>query len=152
MFKRICTIITLLLLMLSLVACGNKVAKTVDEFTSFMEGKNFITQNVTSTTQTNGLATAVIVALNDNYQVEYFAFKDNESGAGVFQHNKNLFDEKAPTKTLSTELNSSNYNYYSFTSGDTYYMVSRIDNTMIYCVASKEYKDEINNIVDELGY
>ncbi|MBQ8249729.1 MAG: hypothetical protein IJY93_07625 [Clostridia bacterium] len=151
--KSVAVVMLIVSLILLLSACtSDKTAKTADEFTTLMEGKGFTVLDVTEDTETNGLANAVLIAMNDNYQIEFYDLIDNESGEGVFYNNQDIFDSANSVKTMSTEVSTSNYNYYSFTGGDEFYLIARIDNTMLYCVAAKDYKTEIKDIVKELGY
>ena len=44
------------------------------------------------------------------------------------------------------------YKYYAFTADGNFYIISRIDQTMLYCVADSAYKDEIIGHIEKLGY
>ena len=57
-----------------------------------------------------------------------------------------------PDTDFSKSMNVGNYNYYEITSGDNFCVVSRIGDTMIYCVALKENKSDITSLIDTLGY
>ncbi len=154
MAKKASLIIVFVLALATLLsACGgNKTAKTPEEFTSFMEDKNFRVDDVTASTNTDDLANKVLVAYNGNYQIEFYELIDDATGNGVFNNNKDIFEDKHSVKTMSTEITTSNYSYYHFTGEDNFYMISRIKNTMLYCVAHKDFKDEIVDIVKNLGY
>ena len=41
---------------------------------------------------------------------------------------------------------------YALTSGGTYSVVSRIDNTLVLCTTSVEHKGAVKEIFQELGY
>ena len=117
-----------------------------------METENFTVTDVTNDTETNGLATSVLIAANDNYQIEFYVLTDNDTGEGVFYNNQNLFDEEHSAKTISSEVSSGNYNYYAFNADGNFHMIVRVDNTMLWCEADKTYKDEIVDLVKKLGY
>ena len=117
-----------------------------------MEQAGFVVQDVTAETETNGLATNVLIAVGEQYQIEYYELTDPETGEDVFYHNQELFDEEYNVKTLTSEVFLENYNYYAFNSGDHYCMIARIDNTMLWCVANKTYREEIIQNIELLGY
>ena len=152
--KRIFSVLSVLVVIMSFVltGCEDRTPQTVEGFSNFMKGKSFTIQDVTADTETNGLAKSVIVAVGKNYQLEFYELNDSETGEGVFYNNQNIFDEEHNVKTASKEISIDNYNYYAFNADGDFHMIARIDNTMLYCVADKTYKDEIVNIVKELGY
>lgn len=137
-----------------LTGCAEKTPATEDGFTEIMQDAGFTVTDVTEETETNGLATAVIVAVSEDegYQIEFWKLTDSETGEGVFYNNYNIFNEEHSVKTMSTETMLGNYNYYAFTADGDFHMISRIDDTMLYCEADKEYKEEIVDLVKALGY
>ena len=135
-----------------LTGCSSKTAQTVAGFTEFMEASDFVVQDVTEDTETNGLATTVLIASSGDYQIEFYVLTDNDTGEGVFYNNKQLFDEEHSVKTMSSEITSGNYNYYAFNADDNFHMIARVDNTMLWCEAKKTHKEEILDIVKNLGY
>ena len=61
----------------------------------------------------------------------------------------NLNKEKT---SIETNVELKNYSKYTLLSSGKYMVVSRINNTVIYVNADANYKDNIKNILDELGY
>ncbi len=153
MKKAISFILLVAMLTIILSGCGgSRTPLSTDEFTQIMETVGFDVQDVTADTDTNGLGNAVLIAVGENYQIEFYELVDSETGEQLFGYEKAIFDEAESVKVLSTEMNVNNYNYYAFTGGDTFYLIARIDNTLIYCVASNEYKSEIVDHIKALGY
>lgn len=138
----------------SFAGCSSKTPITSDEFSQTMIAANFIVEDVTARTQTNGLATCVIVAAKEDrsYQIEFWELTDSDTGKGVYNKNKTLLSEEHSSKAVSSEFNLGNYNYYAFTADGNFRMVARIDNTMLYCEADKAYKEEIIDFAKQLGY
>lgn len=150
--KALAFVLCLGMILCFMTACSSKTPQTVSGFTEVMEAADFEVQDVTSDTETNGLATAVLVAVGENYQIEFFELTDSETGEGVFYNNKQIFTDEHSVQTMSSEVTSGNYNYYAFNADGNFHMIARIDNTMLYCEAAKEYKDEIVEFVKTLGY
>jgi len=150
--KIFIALVSVVMLMCMLCGCSAKTAIDAETFTKTMEAENYTVTDVTSDTETNGLATSVLIAANDNYQIEFYVLTDNDTGESVFYNNQNLFDDEHPTKTMSSEVSSGNYNYYAFNADGNFHMIARVDNTMLWCEADKAYKEEIVDLVKKLGY
>ena len=154
MKKTVLILLCVILLVCSLTGCSSKTPVTAELFVETMEASGFTTADVTAETETNGLATAVIVAIADGekYQIEFYQLTDSNTAEAVFRNNKQIFDNEHHTKTLSTELSANNYNYCGFNADGNFHMIARVDSTMLYCEADKAYKDEIVSLVEQLGY
>ncbi len=145
-------LISAVMLMCIMCGCSSKTAIDAETFTKTMESESFIITDVTNDTETNGLATSVLIAANENYKIEFYVLTDNDTGEGVFYNNKQLFDDEHSVKTMSSEFTTGNYNYYAFNADGNFHMIARVDNTMLWCEAEKTYKDEIVDLIEKLGY
>ena len=150
--KFVVILISVVIFICSLCGCSSKTAINTDTFIKTLEAEGFTVTDVTSTTETNGLAKSVIIADNEKYQIEFYVLKDNDTGEGVFYNNKELFEDEHSSKTLSSEFASDNYDYYAFNADGNFHMIARVDNTMLWCEANKTYKKEIVALVEKLGY
>ena len=144
--------VSIVVLMCTLCSCSAKTAIDAETFTKTMEAENFTVTDVTSNTETNGLATSVLVAENENYQIEFYVLTNNDTGESVFYNNRNLFDDEHSVKTMASETSYGNYNYYAFSADGNFHLIARVDHTMIWCEADKAYKEEIVDLVQKLGY
>ena len=71
--------------------------------------------------------------------------------SGIFDMDE--FFEKQKENTLAeTNVNGKNYSKYTLSTGNKYKVLSRIDNTVIYLDVDNSYKEEVKNILGELGY
>ncbi|MGN0430917.1 MAG: hypothetical protein ACI4EQ_01005 [Lachnospiraceae bacterium] len=150
--NKVIAMAMMMILLAGLTACGNRTAVSVSEFNNVLEDKGYIIEDATGQIAPESI-TAISLAVGDDYQIEFYEFKNNAAATAVFNENKNIFESYA-SGGASAEItkNIMNYSYYSVTSSGTYYMLAKIDNTMLYAVADSEYKDEIVEIVKELGY
>lgn len=144
--------ISAVMLMCALCGCSPKTAIDTETFTKTMEAEGFTVTDITNEVETNDVATAVLIAANDNYQIEFYVLTDTDTGEGVFYNNKQLFDDDHSAKMLSSEITSKEHNYYAFNADGNFHMIARVDNTMLWCEAAKEYKDDIVELVKTLGY
>ena len=146
------TISTVILVLVLLCSCSSKTAKTAQEFTDFAEDNGFTVSDVTEETETNGLVKTILLANCEDYQLEFLVLNDADTAESVFYGNVENFDSEAALKTSTKQVDTSNYNYYEFVSDDMFCVVSRVEDTMLLCVADKEFKDDILEDIKQLGY
>lgn len=147
-------IIGLLVLVLGLCACSKREAIDEDEFQKIMAEENFTVVNVEEQFEEFGYFEEAYVALekDGNYQLEFYELENEDYTISFYNHNKELFEESKSGTVSETYINLANYNKYTLTVGDYYKVISRIDDTVIYLNVDKQYKDEVNNILEKLGY
>lgn len=139
------------LLLSALTGCGAKTAQTADGFTQVMKDAGFDVENATAELGTDDV-TSILFAVGKNYQIEYYAFADNETCEDFFSYTMEEFDEEFTTKSFSSKITLNNYKYYAFNADGEFHMIVRVDNTMLCCIADKAYKSEIVELVKTLGY
>ncbi len=149
--KKLSLLLIVILLCVSLVGCGEKVAKTPEEFNDFMESKDFTVADSTLFAQTVVTSKTVLTALNDNYVIEFYELNCNDTSKEFYNLNKEAFLSEESSNT-TTEITGSNFDYFDMTNDSGFRMTSRIDNTVIYCYTEAEYKDEVIKLVKEFGY
>lgn len=74
-----------------------------------------------------------------------------DQAKSAFEENKSGFEAISGGGTPKT-VSVKNYSYYTKTTSEGYYVVSRTDNTFIYVAAEAEYKKEISEIIAGLEY
>ena len=141
-----------IMLMFSLFGGLPQTAITAEAFMQTAKAENFAVSDMTDEIDTQGVAASVLVAYGENYNIEFYVTADEENGESMFYHSKKLLDDEHPFKAISSEAAFKQYNYYAFTADGGFYMISRIGNTMIRCEADQEYRKEIIEIAEKLGY
>ena len=140
------------LALLAITSCSKKTPQTTKGFTDIMEEAGFEVLDITEMYSDRGPVSSVIIARNENYQIDFYKLTDNNTAIGVFSNNKQIFDDEHSSKTFSTSVSSGNYDYYAFNAEGYFHMIARVDDTMLFCEAKEEYKDEILELVKKLGY
>lgn len=148
---KIMLLLCMLLYTCTVCGCGNKEALTVDIFYSTMDEKGFELFDVTEHVKADYVET-ISLAVAEDYQIEFYVFTDTESSASVWEQNRSVFEEKSGTNGIRVTKNLSNYSFFSIQEDGVYRLVARIDNTMLYVVADDVHKEEIVELVKELGY
>ena len=131
---------------------------TSDKFKSYIETQGFNTYNALETMSDSvikeGIKSGYITHKNDNesFQVNFFELKDEahtmygyyDTVIGIEKNNTGEFNETSETI--------SNYSKYTAFSNGYYYVLVRIDNTVLFAKVEKENKQLVDNILKELGY
>ncbi len=151
-FHKFAALAMMMVMLVGLTACSKKTAISVEEFNDILESKGCTIEDATGQLAPESI-TAISLALSDDYQIEFYEFVDNETATAVFLENKTIFEGHTGSGA-SAEItkNIMNYSYYSVSTSSTFYMLAQIDNTMLFVEADVAYKDEIVEIVKELGY
>lgn len=150
MRKIILGIITILII-LSLTGCGNKKALTNNEFSEILGVEGFAVTDVTTLMEDENIE-VLAAANNNNYQLEYHIYKTKEAAKKAYEGNKKSFATYKKNNNKEKNVTGNNYEKYTLELSDEYKVVSRIDNTLVYASISLEYKKDLNNILDKLGY
>ncbi len=148
---KIAFFLGLILCLTSICGCGSKHPVTASEFNERMEEKGFNVSDVTDHVKVDYVE-AINLAVADDYQIEFYVFSDNDSAASVMEQNRSMFEENKVSAANQINKNLGNYSFFSLQSDGVYRMVARIDNTMLYAVVDESHKDEIVEIIKELGY
>ena len=124
---------------------------TAEKFVSIMKDNDFDVYEVTD--QFKGSDVYVkegYVAKKDDYQIEFYTFKNVDDADTFFRINQEKFD----TKTAKTKVQLSGKNYASFNveANGKYKFLERIDKTVIYINVDDDYKSDIKSTVKKLGY
>ena len=137
---------------LLLTACGSKTALTNDQFIEKMESAGYQIADATEQFEEGAVEAVTIAFIDDKYQIEFYVLPSKDSAVASFNSNKSDFEQMKNSGSSTGEVNIGNHNYYGLTTDEGYYVVSRVDNTMIYVNSSAEYKDEIKEVLKVLGY
>jgi hypothetical protein len=159
MKKRLLKIVSLgLAVMLGcglLIGCGsNKTSISANDFKDIMEDNGYeIVDAAEQFAEYDHVKTAYI-AIDEtaSYQIEFYSIADEDAASQMFYSNKETIENTKGTATGVVEIKMGNYDKYSLTTNGKYKVVARIDNTMIYCNVDEDYKDDVKEIIELLGY
>ena len=147
--------LTLLISLFLFTGC-NKKNLDGEKFTSIMEKKGFRIYNVIEQYNQGkqDLVKTALIASNENagYQIEFLIFKSVDACKNSFTVNRSAFRENKTEKDKETSVSKDKYSKYTLTSKDTYYVVSRKGDTLMYLDVDGSYKNEVDSILSELGF
>ena len=149
--KKILSVFVCFIVIFSVTGCFNKTKIDGKTFREKMEGKGF---NVVETGDTDDSPEITYIAQDQNgrYQIEFYDIKSKDSAKEKFKSYKSGIDNENTTNRKTSSVSTGNYEKYTLDNGKTYYLASRIDNTMIFLSVDPEYKSDVNKIIKELGY
>lgn len=144
-----------MVVLLSAVSCGlfeKKEPISAEDFTVAMENEGYTVEDVTADMKDQPKVVKCLIALSDNYQIEYYETSDETKARSIYSANKEQFESDYDKSGSSRgEVNFNNQAKLTMTTRDMYYFLSQIDNTIIYLKIDKEYKDEVNQILESIG-
>ncbi len=155
--KRIKTLVMLFICVISLFSitgCKSKTALKSSEFVNKIEEMGYTAKDATDQMSQYDYIEKVILAINkdETYQIEFYELSDNDYASGFFDNNKKIFEDSKDTTSTSTSVNIVNYEKYTLSTDGKYKVVSRIANTVIYLNVDDEYKSEVKETLELLGY
>lgn len=146
--KRFLNLFVLILLVVMLSACTQKKALSTKEISDKLSNNGFTITDVTSQMEDSNIS-YVASANNGKFQIEYYVFTDETNAKKAYESNKESFENN---KTKGKEQKDETYQKYTQELSDTYNLISRIDNTLIYSSVNIEYKKDLNKVIKDLGY
>ncbi len=142
----------LLIILALLSACSPKTPKTPEGFTAAMVEAGFEVADATDEFDWEGYANTVLIASNENYDIEYYALTDSEHGAAAYQSALSYYEEKYSVTSASMQINGINYNYRVFIADDQFHLLARIGHTLLRAECHPTYRGEVVDYAKMLGY
>lgn len=152
--QKIKTFLILILVLLLSACSNNKTPKGIDEFKDIMKDNDYYIINSKEQFSEYDYILDSYIAIDStkNFQIEFYKLSDIENAKAFFEFNKDIFDAERANTSLYTDVSLNNYDKYTLITDNSYKVLSRIDNTVIYIDVDKKYKKNINNILKKIGY
>ena len=154
--KKLTILTVFLLTFFMLAGCQtSRSAISAEEFKTKAEAAGYTVQDASSQYPDGQVDEYwIAVKLSDaiDYQIEFAVVPTAEQAKGAYEQNKADFESKKGNFTVHSTVSIGNYSYYYLTTSARFQVISRVDNTFIYIDAEKEYKDEIENFLQSIGY
>ncbi len=146
--KKFCKYITLILIVLVLSACGNKKALSKEEIVKKLSSNGFSITDVTNQMEDKNIS-YIASANNGMFQIEYYVFAKEDDAKKAYEGNKKSFESN---KTKGKEKVQDKYEKYTQQLSDTYNMIIRKDNTLLYSSINIKYKKDLKKVIKDLGF
>lgn len=146
--KKIIKLFTCLLIIVTLSGCGSKKALKSNDIKNKLSNLGFTINDVTSYMEDKNIKN-VITANNGKYQIEFYTFDSKKDAKKAYETNVKNFSINKKNKK---EKHKDNYDKFTQELSDTYNMVIRLNNTLLYSSINLEYKRDLNKTIKNLGY
>lgn len=153
MKKKILILSLLIISLFTLTGCGKKTPLNSTDFVDLMEQNEYKTTNVNDQFSEYPQIKNAFIAQNSGmtYQIEYYELDTEENAKSFYNGNRDRFKNMEKISSYKN-IDLGNYQKYTQKTDDVYSLIARIDNTIIYANVKIEYKDEVKDIVEKLGY
>jgi len=167
--KKLSVIALLLVTVLLLASCG----KAVDEIKEKVSDKPAITtEQLVEKVEKAGLyyedntedyasydyvekviTVAKLDGANVLWQFDFIEASEEKYSKGMFETNKKTFEDGSSDNSTKSSVNLANYSTFKMeTKGSSFRYLCRIDNTLVYVDIDSDYKDEVVDFLEDIGY
>lgn len=132
----------------------SKPSISAETFVQSMTDKNFSITDRTDKYSDYGYVEHAYIAISSDFanQIEFYSLSDIDKGKEFYKEKKKELKE---SRRKGESKKSNDYRYYNkfvLSSDDQYKMLYRINDTVVYVDVRTKYKDEILNILKDIGY
>ena len=138
-------------------AIMTKSSVTLEQFekkAEAMELEDGATYTLTDAGEMNNVKKATIASNGNKYKLYFMEMDSDKAACNAFQANVDGFKIfEVPADGIVGELKEGlNYKTYTLVTGGKYYLLSRVKDTFVFAYVDRAYMDEVNTLIDELGY
>ena len=133
------------------VGCTKKHAIDEETFTKIMSEEIFSIQDTTEKNNSPFIIQS-FTAENENFTVEFMITSNDQYAIQIYNQIKNNFESKKGTVSAQSSLSLKNRASFRLNTGGIYYLVSRIDNTLIFVITESKNKENVDDIIKKIGY
>lgn len=149
--KKYFKVISIICIIFLLTACNSeKTVLTEKQLMDKLSEFSFIVSDNKKFIEDDSMK-AIYTANNGKYQIEYYVFKDEKRAKEAYESNKQYF-QNSSKKEKGKEKIGDTYSKYTQELSDTYNVLTRVDNTLLYASINIGYKKELKKILKELNY
>ena len=154
-FKNCCLIVLILVMLLSITACGKeKEAISAEEFKSIMEGLGLTVSDQSNSVNGNTQQYIYVATDMEKYSFEYYYMDSNADADDLYNYAVNgVANSHKDSKHATTVENNNAFEQSYAVSFDDYYVhVAKIQNAVLFVTAYPDYKTESQFIIKKLGF
>ncbi len=157
MNKRILILPLLLIMLFTFTACKKETEEkkpiSGDSFKLVAEGDKYTTKDVTKNFKSDsGITEAIVAAVENQYQVEFYTLKDSKTAQKMYDRNKKRFENIKSSLDKAEVTETDNNSEYKISTNGRYMLLNKIDNTLIYANVEDKYKESVTTLIKQLGY
>ena len=152
--------ISIALIAILVVMTGCEMSRTAIDAETFKEkaeAADLTVQDSTAQQEGNDIIDEYYIAYKGSadateYQIEFVIFSSEDVAKSDYLKHKNDVEALKGSVSSSTSAEIGNYAYYTLTTDGKYYVISRVDNTLVYVETTDEHKSVVSDFIKGLGY
>ena len=148
LMKKIFKVLVLIFMVTLLTGCGKKRAENMEQITTRLENLGYNVSEIHIEVPDKNIS-MIKIANNNLYQFEFIKFNSDENAKKVFQNDVDLF-KKVNKKGKLKEKN--DFDKFTQELSDTYNVVVRNKNIVVYISVNIEHKKDVNKALKELKF
>lgn len=141
-----------MLFMLLLSACSSKDPVTAEHFQKSLENQGYQILDITEQYANFEHIQKALGTKKGSHHIEFLELNTTDNATAVFNGNKARVEKFKSSGSVDSSVSAANYQKYSLTTSETFYIVSRIDKTLVYAYSAKADKETLQEILSALGY
>lgn len=146
-------VVVLLLGILFVNLNKEKESISASQFYDLMSSKGYQLQYINIPAGIDYISEAYMATnTQKGYQIEFYEFTDQDYAAYSFNTNVEQLESSEGNVSGSSIVSLKNYSKYTSSTNGKFSVVSQINNTMLYLSVEDTYKNEVKDLLDELGY
>ena len=126
---------------------GNKKPISTEQFINITTELGYNTSKVT----TSSTVIDSYTAKKDDYEIKFYS-TSNELADKNYNRIKREYESIKDSTSVETNVSVEKYSKYTLTTNEYYMIVTKIDTTLIFAKVSKNYKNNVNDTLEKLGY
>ena len=156
MRKLSCLVIVMAIL---LIGCGKEMV-SIETFTETMEAAGLsvtegFSEEEVEDAEKSGILDVAIAWVDGAYQLEFYVCENEASANYVYSSTRadmeNIYETISSAKSASSSQ-IGNYSKYAISVDGSYYVIIKVENTVLYATSSSGDKDVVNDLISSLGY
>jgi len=145
-------VLLIVALALALAACGSREAISAEEFTARMTGAGHTVEDVSHLFDDEPGIETYLLADCGAFQVEFFVYETVERARQGFNLIRRDLEDMSGNRRSYSSVDLPNHGRFRQTSDGMFGVVSRIGNTAVVVFTSADHRDEVDTVLDLLGY
>lgn len=151
--KKIAAGFVIMLMTVILIGCSKAEPVTAEEFAEVMENRGFTVSDCTEQFEDENFIKKVLVAVSPtgDYQVKFLTLEGEEAAKDIYEETCEILSTGWEQTSIHESSGSQKQNY-EIIGTDGFGCMTRIGATCFYAVVDEDFKKQVEEIKNELGY
>ena len=127
-----------------------RIALSAEEFTARMEEAGYAVED--HPVQPLVRFEEHLLVETDTFRVEFYVFSTEAYARAEFSGLRSLAEAQRGNSTTTGNISASNFNRFTQNSSGVYFVISRVENTIVWARTDSENRTDLNDLIRTLGY